>query len=621
MARAPLALLAALFCSAAFAQADAGVSPSVPTDFETLRRELEAMRKEISDLKAERRAQTATEAVAPSWTEQWAEEKRKLELFVANGYFRVRPELFTNLNLNRADDPSGYSFVPRSPVSARDRTMAGVNMRFRFEPTLNVSEQVRVRAQIDALDNVIFGSSPDYAYSRNAASGWAYDRDVFSILSQSQSTQKSGLTALSDSIAVKRVWGEVETPVGILRFGRMGSQWGLGMLHNDGNCQDCDTGDTVDRLMFVAQPIGQLYIAPAFDFNAEGPSTARALTGGQPIDLTNSDDTHSFVVAVAWRDLEEQARAKIDAGGTVLNGGVHFTYRWGRNDSTDLYLAPFADEGSGGLGPSLTGGFVQRLGFLIVPDIWVKLERKDFRLEFEAAMMYGTLANRALSSATASIAGQNQALTILQFGAVLQGEYRLLGGALQIMAEVGFASGDSAPGMGNYQRRTTKDADGNTQPGDIDGRQFACQSTGGCTDSQIKNFRFNRDYRVDSILFREILGGVTDSLYVKPTLRYRITDGLFVFGSALYSRAIFPESTPSARYVTDSAGNVTVQADANLGIELSAGARYETEDGLFGQVSYGVVFPLGGLYDNRPAATGISVEASQAIRGTIGIHF
>jgi len=49
---------------------------------------------------------------------------------------------------------------------------------------------------------------------------------------------------------VKRVWAKVNTQLGELVFGRMGYHWGLGVLHNDGNCLDCDFGDTYDRVAF-----------------------------------------------------------------------------------------------------------------------------------------------------------------------------------------------------------------------------------------------------------------------------------------------------------------------------------------------------------------------------------
>ena len=53
------------------------------------------------------------------------------------------------------------------------------------------------------------------------------------------------------AVEVKRVWGEYMTPVGQLRFGRMPSQWGLGMVDNAGDGIDSDYQTTVDRIMFV----------------------------------------------------------------------------------------------------------------------------------------------------------------------------------------------------------------------------------------------------------------------------------------------------------------------------------------------------------------------------------
>ena len=249
-------LLAALALSSNFvlAQADAGTSaaPVATTGDGDLRKDfeakLDAARREVKELREEMRAQLATQSVAQGWQEDWVDEKRKLELVTFDGYLRVRPELFYKFDMGRDVDTAGYSLFPRSPNSLAERTQAGVNMRFRFEPTINVSEEVRVRAQIDALDNLVWGSTPDYAFSRNAGNGYYPDRNEFSIFSASQTTQRSGINSLQDSIAVKRVWGEVSTPVGILRFGRMGSHWGLGMLHNDGNSIDNDWGDTVDRV-------------------------------------------------------------------------------------------------------------------------------------------------------------------------------------------------------------------------------------------------------------------------------------------------------------------------------------------------------------------------------------
>lgn len=607
-------LIAALLASSAFAQTDGGVSTAGGSEAD-IRREfeakLEAARREVKELREEMRAQLATQSVAQGWQEDWVDEKRKLELFSFDGYLRVRPDLFYRFDLGRGADPAGYTLWPRSPTSNVERTNAGVNMRFRFEPTLNISEEVRIRAQVDALDNLIWGTTPDYAFSRNAGNGYWFDRNEFSLFSFGQAPMRSGINGIQDSVAVKRVWGEVSTPIGILRFGRMASHWGLGMLYNDGNGIDNDYGDTVDRVSFTAEPISGFYVTPMLDFNVEGPSSVRLPEGGQPFDVSNSDEVHSFILAIARRDTDSERLAKLDSSGTVFNYGLHFTYRVQRNDAIDLLSQPFTGA-EGQAGTQATATWVQRNALLFIPDLWAKLERKNWRIEGEFAAMLGSIQNRALSGALANSPGANQSLYVYQFGGALQGEYRFLNGDLEIGGEIGFASGDKAPGFGNYPRRTGSGPEGSTGSGDIDGPQYQCSASGGCTDNELRNFRFNRDYRVDMILYREILGGITDSLYLKPKAKYRITQGFEAFASLIYSRAIFTESTPSAPFTG---------ADASLGIEINAGVRYETEDGFFGQLQYGILFPLGGFTKKNADGTPVNLDNAQALRAVIGIKF
>jgi uncharacterized protein (TIGR04551 family) len=614
MLRATCSTLMLMFGATAAAQVDGGApAPASPaSDNDGLRRDfeqkLEAARREVDDLRKEMRAQLATQSVAQGWQEDWVDEKRKLELVTFDGYLRMRPDLFWRFDLGSGTDPSGYSLWPANPNSSTDRTNVGVNMRFRFEPTINVSEDVRIRTQIDALDNLVWGSTPDYSFSRNGGAGYWGDRNDFSVFSQTQTAPRAGINSLNDSIMLKRVWGEVSTPVGILRFGRMGSHWGLGMLHNDGNGIDNDWGDTVDRISFTAEPLAGFYVTPMLDVNIAGTTSLRLPEGGQPFNLSNYDDGLNYIIAVARRDTETEMRAKLDSGETVFNYGLHFSYRNQRTDSVDYLSQPLGTDGRNVARADAAPGFVRREANLFIPDAWARLERKNFRLEAEFAAILGTLGNRALSGLSGSQPGENQRLDVWQFGAVVQGEYRLLNGDLEIGGEVGFASGDNAPGFGNAPRRTSS---GNK--GDIDGPQYRCSNTGGCSDNTIRNFRFNRDYRMDMILYREILGGVTDSLYLKPKVQYRITQGLNVYGSAIYSRAIYAESTPSA-------GNMNLPVDPNLGIELSAGARYETEDGFYAQAQYGILFPLGGF--NREVGTAAApLVNAQAFRGVFGIKF
>ncbi|RKH35615.1 TIGR04551 family protein [Corallococcus sicarius] len=562
---------------------------------EELEQRLEATRQELRE---DIRAQTATQAVANNsdWQEEWTEEKRKLELFTLDGYLRVRPTLFYKFDLGKfappSGTPSGRQFWTRSPRTSAERTQAGANMRFRLDPSFNVSEDVRVKVQVDALDNILLGSNPDSAYSGDG-------RNTFTLFSENQTPSNSAVNAFKDSIHVRRAYGEVTTPVGILRFGRMGSHWGVGMLRNDGNCLDCDYGDTVDRIQFVTEPFAGWYITPMIDFNAEGLSTERANSLGEPVDLTQSDDSHSLVLAIARRDTEQQQRAKLDNNQGVLNYGLYFTYRTQRYATLTETGTPFEDVSPGtGANPP---AFVPRGGTLYVPDLWFKYAEKKFRIEAEIAAQLGSIDGRALTANDPTA----QSLRIAQFGGVLQTEFHVIENKLHLGVELGFASGDKAPGFGNYPGRTGSGTGGNTTAGDVEGRQYSCD-TGGCGDNAIRNFRFNRDYRVDLILWRSILNGVTDAFYVKPGLKYSIAEGFDVFGSVIYSQAFYAESTPSS-------------VSRGLGLEADIGARYITEDGFLAGIDYGILFPLSGLKDL--GNTGQDLSTAHAVRGTLAIKF
>jgi len=586
---------------------------------------VEAAKKELRE---EMRAQAATVAAtsAGSTWETEAAAHRKLDLVELHGYFRVRPELFHKFDLDQPPDRSGYWLFPR-PNGTFDiqaggltggHSIAGTNMRFRLEPTLNISEEVRIRSQIDALDNLVWGSTPQYAYVRQ-------DRVDIGILGSSQIPPIAGVNSTQSNLSVKRVWGEVATPIGLLKFGRMGDQFGLGIVHNDGNCLDCDYGVTVDRFQFVAEPLPGFFIVPTIDFDLEGLVSGRVNSQGQPYDVTNSDDAHTFGIILARKDTEQKARTKLDAGGTVFNYGLFFQYRsqnyeYKQNGDT----TPFTEQDPYKIpGPSLSR--IPRSAYLFVPDVWLKMERKAFKIELEAAAYLGKAQGCLPSNnGTSTNCDFGRELTIAQYGGALQTEWRLIEGALKIGLEVGAASGDSAPGFGNKPNRPSG-AVGNAsttagaQWGDYEGAQYGqrpCTSTSGlgsqpCVDTDIRNFRFNQDYRIDMILWREIIGGITDALYIKSGTSYAFNDSLSVFGALIYSKALKPSSTPSG-------------TSTQLGFEVNAGVRYQTDDGFYAQLAYGILFPFDGLqynYASNYIGAPISPGVAQAIRVQLGIRF
>src|SRR5690606_5033650 len=114
------------------------LSPELQRELE---RRLEAAKQEMRE---EIRAQMATQSLSSDWQQELTEEKRKLELFTLDGYFRVRPNLFYKFDLGKARERA--LFPTRSDT---ENTQAGANMRVRLEPTFNVSEEVRLKLQVD----------------------------------------------------------------------------------------------------------------------------------------------------------------------------------------------------------------------------------------------------------------------------------------------------------------------------------------------------------------------------------------------------------------------------------------------------------------------------------------
>ena len=115
----------------------------------------------------------------PNWNAAQGQKTRVRFPFVeSHGYFRMRADLFHNFDLDTyrvvGDDVQRTSpFAPPlsarlstasgngSPNSSDAESLSGANIRFRYRPTIHVSEDLRIRTTIDMLDNLVMGSTPD----------------------------------------------------------------------------------------------------------------------------------------------------------------------------------------------------------------------------------------------------------------------------------------------------------------------------------------------------------------------------------------------------------------------------------------------------------------------------
>lgn len=467
-------------------------------------------------------------------------------IFDIHGQFRLRGEMFYNLDLDRGPTPSGQLFYPVPLADPEGQTLHAGDLRFRtdlavYAPGGGVAAKVR----LDVPDNLALGAFPDGVPSASTS-------------------QKA-----PDFVArLKRAYMEVLTPVGVFTGGRMGNQWGLGILANGGDCSDCDSGDSTDRIAFLS-PIGGYVFAVAFDFSASGPFTPRKAPG-RVVDVDPSDDVRSVTFAVLdfKNDLARERRRK--AGKTTFEYGAYAAYRWQDKDIPLSYLPVEAGD------IPLTRASVMQRGYSAAAvDGWARLTLPRGRIEFEAAFLYAHVDQVSLLPG----ALLRQPSESIQFGAAIESDFGRPEDAFGGGIDLGVASGDPAPGFGVKQTPLSP------QPvaGDLDGIQANPP-----LDNSVDNFRFHPDYRVDRILFREIIGTVTDAVYIRPHVRYTALDlgtSQFVLSlTGIASFALQSTSTPGGQ--------------SPLGVELDPTLAYRHDDGFGVSLEHGVLFPLAGL-DNR----------------------
>lgn len=556
-------------------------------------------------------------------------------VFSLNGYFRVRGEYLDNFAVGRIPldrlapgDPfarwvqldnapasggggvlpqGGCKGEPSSPASQDQRcdgsaTTRFANMRLRLQPTLSLSDNIRLHMMVDAFDNLVLGSTPEvrtvnqFGQVPGRAPGVPVDS-----LTQTVAPPESFRNTVGDAILVRRAWGEVtNSTIGQLRFGRMGHQWGLGMLWNAGEgtntldtALDSDFQSEVDRIQLIGNFKG-IFFGVSWDFANKGYivdpiDDVQAI----PRDASRLDDTRQWSFLVARRlDPINQAK-RLRQGKWVINGGAYFIYR---TQFLSTSTAPFL-----GTPTDLENSFVRRDAKVYMPDGWLQVLFKDIRLEVEFAGIFGQIQNISPSEFPPTAEGAS--FKLRQWGVAFEGEFRFLNKKLAVFAKGGAASGDpDVVGLSQFE-------------------DLATQPVG---QKNVTNFSFHPDYRIDLILWRQILGRIAGAYYLAPAISYDILRSEFgrVLGARvdfIYSRAMYQQQTYSS--------------EPNLGAEIDVSIYYRTEngpqftDGFFAAFQFGALFPLNGLRYltvdgiREPGTEGLGIRRALTLRLLLGIQF
>lgn len=490
---------------------------------------------------------------------------RRRKIWEIGGYARTRGELQHNYDLDHGPTPSGQLLYPVPLGNPRRQLLTRADMRLRTDLSAYAPRGwASVTVRFDVLDNVGFGSAPVGIPSAST-------------------TQSSSFEVLR----IKRAYTQVLTPIGLIAVGRMGNHWGLGMLANSGDCTGCDSGDASDRIAF-ALPVLRHVFAVAYDMSATGPFVPDH-TRTRVVDVERRANVHSVTAAVL-RSRSPSSLARRRRGSRLtFEYGAYGSYRWQRLDVPSSYLPLTVD-------PTLDRGQLMVRDYkAAAADGWARFSGKWFRVEAEGAFLWARVGQPSLLPGVEL----PRPATSQQGGFALESDVGKVLGAVFGGVDAGFATGDKAPGFGAFVQPT----DAAPRPGDLEGPQAVAPY-----DNAVNNFRFNPDYRIDRILFREIIGTVTDAVYVRPHIdwhAWRPARGELTLGLAgVYSMAV-ERNTPPGQ-------------ERPLGVEIDPTIRYRTDFGLEVAFEPALLVPLAGL-DNR--AAGFNAKPAQLYRARLQFNF
>jgi hypothetical protein len=478
-----------------------------------------------------------TEEADADITEDSAEEVSDFErrLDFHGSYFRTTYMYFNRPYAQReAEYAKGVSYMRH---------------RLHIAPVYQINEKVELHAEIDTFINHRDALDLDENLTKSGVWGAADG----TVLQQNTESQNA-------NIILRRLYGKVTLPFGLLEFGRMPSQLGMGLMSNGGNGPQLfgenNFGDTYDRLLFATRPFGSdsdLILAFMYDKIIEGDL---GLVGSTTDDL----EEYNFVIANNSDD--------------VFVAAAYFIYRV--NPDTDTKAA--------------------------IPILYFKMDLDVIRAEVEALWVKGSTrsAPKIDQFEQPEISLPTTELDMVAYVARFGLGQMLLDPIKMLQFEWGEVSGDKRPFDPTFDKKFNSfilDPDFNV--GLIMWEEaFARKSLQVYRDKVdlVENTLIDLDYVEEgseeheallsssSMLYTE--GGVTNCMYLYPSIQVAVTDDITLKMAYL---------TAWAKYAYDT--NLDDRPDATFyGRELDWGFEYLYEDHLRFVGEFGYFWP-GDVFD------------------------
>jgi hypothetical protein len=241
---------------------------------------------------------------------------------------------------------NAVSVSPLDLQSATNQNLQLIEQRLRLDGAVDYDDKVRIVVSADLLDGVLWGDNGVLGTSPEPTSGAAVTTDNPN-LSTACITLKPGAPVTeatsyhyglcsADPVFIRHAYGDVMTPVGLLRIGRQAMTDGATIAVNDGDGRKnrfgvADRGNSADRILFATKPLEAfkrpsrrdltldrgLFVILAYD----------RLVTNDP--MAYADDLHNAIAAIRYRAPRLGAARDFEAQ-------VFYAYRFSTEYTTQV---------------------------------------------------------------------------------------------------------------------------------------------------------------------------------------------------------------------------------------------------------------------------------------------
>lgn len=231
--------------------------------------------------------------------------------------------------------------------SLNERHFSVIEHRLRLDAGIDYEDKVRLMSSVDVLDGVLWGDNGtvfDQAEPTTGANVGSTNPSTTGVCvrlrpgepSQESTSYHYGLCPAAP-LFVRRIYGDVITPVGLLRIGRQPFTEGASVAVNDGDGRRnrfgfARRGNSVDRVLFATKPL-EAFKPPSERDKTETKGVFFILAYDRLVTddpQRFKDDLHGFISAIRWLEPEH-------AFGSDYEARLYYAYRGSRAYDTNVH--------------------------------------------------------------------------------------------------------------------------------------------------------------------------------------------------------------------------------------------------------------------------------------------